>query len=97
MLKSAELAFRSMAIKRQFAFEPEVYTMNPLIALTVTALLLVSASAADAKGCIKGAIVGGVAGHHAGHGVVGAAAGCAYGRHRANHEAQKQQQGQPQN
>jgi hypothetical protein len=83
--------------KCQFVFEREVLIMTPQIALTLSALLLTWASAADAKGCIKGAIVGGVAGHHAGHGWVGAAAGCAYGRHRANQEAQKQQQGQPQN
>ena len=63
---------------------------------SVTALLSVSTSDANAKGCIKGAVVGGVAGHYAGHGAVGAAAGCYYGRHRANQQA-RQQQGQPQN
>ena len=57
--------------------------MKPLIVLAVTALLFVSTSDANAKGCIKGAVVGGVAGHYAGHGAVGAAAGCYYGRHRA--------------
>ena len=48
------------------------------------AVALVSAGAAEAKGCIKGAIVGGVAGHMAGHGKVGAAAGCVIGHHEAN-------------
>jgi hypothetical protein len=70
--------------------------MKPLIVLALTAILLVSTSAADAKGCIKGAIAGGIAGHYAGHGVVGAATGCYYGRHRANQQA-REQQGQPQN
>jgi hypothetical protein len=84
-----------ITVRSHFAFELEECIMNLLVALTVTALLLVSASAADAKGCIKGAIAGGVAGHYAGHGVVGAAAGCYYGRHRANQQAK--QQGQPQN
>ena len=64
--------------------------MKPLIILAATGLLLVSTSAADAKGCIKGAIAGGVAGHYAGHGVVGAAAGCYYGRRRANQQARPQ-------
>ena len=64
--------------------------MKSLIVLAVTSLMLVSTSAADAKGCIKGAIVGGVAGHHVGHGVVGAAAGCYYGRHRANQQSSGQ-------
>jgi len=57
--------------------------MRPI--LTVACLLaLMSASPAEAKGCIKGAIVGGVAGHMAGHGKLGAAAGCAIGHHEAN-------------
>ena len=51
----------------------------------VAALMLVTTSAASAKGCIKGAIVGGVAGHYAGHhAFLGAAAGCVAGRHMAN-------------
>src|SRR5271168_2310196 len=70
--------------------------MKTLIALTVAALALASATSADAKGCLKGAVVGGVAGHYAGHhGVLGAAAGCLYGRHHAN-EQSRQQQGQEQ-
>jgi hypothetical protein len=74
----------------------EASIMKPLIVLAGTAALIVSTSAADAKGCIKGAILGGVAGHYAGgHRVVGAAAGCYYGRHRAKQQA-RQQQGQPQ-
>jgi hypothetical protein len=91
--------WRSDSSDASSSFEPEVRIIKPLIALTLTALLLVSASTADAKGCIKGAVVGGVAGHAAGHGVMGTAAGCAYGRHRANQQTQKQpqQQGQPQN
>ena len=48
------------------------------------AILGLSLSSAQAKGCIKGAIVGGIAGHMAGHGKVGAAAGCAIGHHEAN-------------
>jgi uncharacterized protein YcfJ len=48
------------------------------------AILGLSLSWAQAKGCIKGAIVGGIAGHMAGHGKVGAAAGCAIGHHEAN-------------
>jgi hypothetical protein len=56
-------------------------------------VLLVSAHASDAKGCIKGAAVGAVAGHVAGHhAVVGAAAGCVIGHHLAK----KKQQGTPQ-
>jgi hypothetical protein len=67
--------------------------MKTLIALTVAALALVSATSADAKGCIKGAVVGGVAGHYAGHhGVLGAAAGCLYGRHHAKEQAKQQQE-----
>ena len=46
--------------------------------------MAVTASPADAKGCIKGALVGGVAGHYAGHhGLLGAAAGCVVGHHLA--------------
>lgn len=50
----------------------------------VAIIFLVSASYANAKGCLKGAVVGGVTGHYAGHhGVLGAAAGCVIGRHEA--------------
>jgi uncharacterized protein YfiM (DUF2279 family) len=63
-----------------------------IFALTVAAIALLFASAAEAKGCLKGAVVGGVAGHYAGHhGVLGAAAGCLYGRHRANEQDRQQQ------
>ena len=68
----------------------------PALLLAAAALVAVSASSADAKGCLKGAAVGGVAGHYAGHhGLLGAAAGCLYGRHRANEQARQQGQGQP--
>ena len=56
--------------------------------VSVAALSLVSASVADAKGCIKGALIGGVAGHYASrHGVLGAAAGCVVGHHLAKRRA----------
>ena len=60
--------------------------MRMFLAFAVVALIILStAVAADAKGCLKGAVVGGIAGHYAGHhGLIGAAAGCAYGRHEAN-------------
>ncbi len=58
--------------------------MKTEVATLTAILVLVSASYADAKGCLKGAIAGGVAGHYAGHhGVLGAAAGCVVGRHEA--------------
>jgi len=64
-----------------------------ILAATVAAIALLSASAVEAKGCIKGAIVGGVAGHYAGHhGVLGAAAGCLVGRHHANEQDRQGQQ-----
>ena len=68
------------------------------VASAVAALMMVTTSAANAKGCIKGAVVGGVAGHYAGHhGVLGAAAGCLYGRHRANEQDRQQTQSAPRN
>jgi len=52
---------------------------------------LVTAGAAEAKGCIKGAIIGGVAGHYlAERGVVGAVAGCLAGRALANRRARRE-------
>ena len=52
-----------------------------------------SATPADAAGCLKGAAVGGVAGHFAGHhGLLGAGAGCLIGRHEANKRAREQAQ-----
>jgi outer membrane lipoprotein SlyB len=67
--------------------------MKISVATLTAILLLVSASYADAKGCLKGAVVGGVAGHYAGHhGVLGAAAGCVVGRHEAKkHDRQRSQ------
>jgi uncharacterized protein YcfJ len=51
---------------------------------------LVTAGAAEAKGCIKGAIIGGLAGHYlAERGVVGAVAGCLGGRYLANRKARR--------
>ncbi|CCD94593.1 conserved exported hypothetical protein [Bradyrhizobium sp. ORS 375] len=71
--------------------------MKTFLALSITAVALLSTQAAEAKGCIKGAIVGGVAGHYAGHhGVLGAAAGCLYGRHRANAKEQERRDQQSQ-
>jgi hypothetical protein len=62
--------------------------MKFMFGIAVTALALVAASPATAKGCLKGAVVGGVAGHVAGHhGLLGAAAGCVIGRHRAKERA----------
>ena len=54
---------------------------------------LVSAGAAEAKGCIKGAIIGGLAGHYlAERGVVGAVAGCLGGRDLANRKARRERE-----
>ena len=59
-------------------------TLKPILIFFGTCALALSATTADAKGCLKGAAVGGVAGHVAGHhGVLGAAAGCAVGHHEA--------------
>ena len=54
------------------------------IMVTLSSALAVSATGAQARGCIKGAIVGGIAGHFAHHGLAGAAAGCAVGHHMAH-------------
>jgi len=90
--------FRAWQAVDGATFISETRIMKTAFAIvSVAALSLVSASVADAKGCIKGAIVGGVAGHFAGHhGALGAAAGCAYGHHRANQQDKQQQtQGAP--
>jgi len=59
--------------------------------LCAALVMVVSISAADAKGCLKGAIIGGTAGHFAGHhGFIGAAAGCLVGRHEAKKRARAQ-------
>jgi hypothetical protein len=59
--------------------------MKAFMGCAALALVLATASAADAKGCLKGAAAGGTVGHFAGHqGLLGAAAGCAMGRHQAN-------------
>jgi hypothetical protein len=64
--------------------------MKALIGCAI-AVLAVTVSSADAKGCLKGAAIGGVAGHYAGHhGILGAAAGCVIGRHEANKRARMQ-------
>jgi len=56
--------------------------MRSLVALSAAALLVMSAGAADAKGCVRGALVGGVAGHFAGHHTLaGAAIGCVVAHH----------------
>jgi len=56
--------------------------MRSLVALSAAALLVLSAGAADAKGCVRGAVVGGVAGHFAGHhALAGAAIGCVVAHH----------------
>jgi hypothetical protein len=62
----------------------QIATASVLASVAMLAMAM-SATPADAKGCIKGAVVGGVAGHVAGHhGVLGAAAGCAIGHHEAS-------------
>lgn len=60
-----------------------------LLALALPASLL-TASPADARGCVKGAIIGGVAGHFMHHhALAGAAVGCVAGhyvfRHHRHH------------
>jgi hypothetical protein len=56
--------------------------MRSLVALSAAALLVLSAGAAEAKGCVRGALVGGVAGHFAGHHTLaGAAIGCVVAHH----------------
>lgn len=51
---------------------------------------LVTASSADAKGCIRGALVGGVAGHYAHHhALAGAAAGCVAGHMYYKHKSRE--------
>ena len=58
--------------------------MRKIIALSAAALLLLSAGAAEARGCLKGAAIGGVAGHFAGHhALAGAAIGCVVAHHHA--------------
>ena len=54
------------------------------IAIAISSVLSLGATAADARGCIKGAIIGGIGGHFAHHGLAGAAAGCAIGHHMAH-------------
>lgn len=55
-----------------------------IVAICLTALLMVASGGVEAAGCLKGALVGGVAGHFVGHhGLLGAAAGCIIGRHEA--------------
>ncbi len=64
--------------------------MKTTLAIMIAATLL-SAGAADAKGCLSGAVVGGVAGHFAGHHpVAGAVIGCAVGHHHAKVVARRQ-------
>ena len=56
--------------------------MRKIIALSAAALLVLSAGAAEARGCLKGAAIGGVAGHFAGHHTLaGAAIGCVVAHH----------------
>jgi outer membrane lipoprotein SlyB len=59
----------------------------------LTMAIAITATSADAKGCIKGAIVGGVAGHAVHHGLMGAAAGCVIGHHEAKKHEEYMQQG----
>ncbi len=61
--------------------------MRNLMVSVLCAATLLSAPAAQARGCIKGAIVGGLAGHVAHHGLLGAAAGCVAGRAISHHQA----------
>ncbi|HEY5412885.1 MAG TPA: hypothetical protein VIJ94_19385 [Caulobacteraceae bacterium] len=61
--------------------------MRKIIALSAAALLVLSAGAAEARGCMKGAVVGGVVGHFAGHhALAGAAIGCVVAHHHAKVE-----------
>ena len=58
--------------------------MRKIIALSAAALLVLSAGAAEARGCVKGSVVGGVVGHFAGHhALAGAAIGCVVAHHHA--------------
>ena len=64
------------------------------IIVCVALALAITATAAEAKGCLKGALGGGAVGHYAGHhGLLGAAAGCVVGRHEANKHARMQGSG----
>ena len=64
--------------------------MRKIIALSAAALLILSAGAAEARGCLKGAAIGGVAGHFAGrHALAGAAIGCVVAHHHYKVQARK--------
>ncbi len=68
--------------------------MKTLIAtaLAATALLGISATPVEAKGCLRGAVAGGVAGHYARHhAIMGAMAGCAAGHYYYKHKAARAQ------
>jgi len=68
--------------------------MKPIIAITLSALLLAVSQTSLAAGCIKGAVAGGVAGHVAGHhAIAGAVAGCVIGHHLATKAKDEQPHG----
>lgn len=63
-----------------------IKTMLALAALPAS--MAMTATQADAKGCIRGALAGAVAGHYAHHhAIAGAAAGCAAGHYYYKHKA----------
>ncbi len=60
------------------------------MALSLAAASSLTATPAQAIGCLSGAVAGGVAGHYAGHhGVIGAIGGCIAGRHLHNVQKEK--------
>ncbi len=63
-------------------------------ALIAASLVTVTASQAEAKGCLRGAAVGGVAGHYVsrGHAVAGAAVGCIAAHHHYAKQARQQRE-----
>jgi hypothetical protein len=55
--------------------------MKVRIAALVLGSIVLTATAANSKGCWEGAIVGAVVGHYAGHhAILGAVSGCAFGK-----------------
>jgi len=58
----------------------------------VFAVLMSTASFAQAEGCLKGAAVGGAVGHLKHHAVIGAITGCAVGHHMAAAAAKKEKE-----
>ena len=62
-------------------------TLVASLALPILVLLPMTASPANAVGCISGAVAGGIAGHYAGHhAVLGALGGCVAGHELKKHQ-----------